>query len=266
MPQSLRMLQSAAAKLAQQMRRMITRGIVKLVVDDGELQRMQLSLLAGELRDGVEVIRHYGLASKPHAGAQAVVVFPNGSRDHGLVIATEDRRYRLRNLSDGEVALYSDLGQVVRMKRDRLEINAGSPGQVDVLADTLVRIVAPLAKVEGDLEVTGDTTLRGELTVEGNAQMQQELDVDGAADFAAPVHFHAVVTFDAHVDFDSDVDMAGPLVVQDDITATAGSIAATVGGLADSVSTLQYARDQYNVHYHSASGAPGPTSGPSTSM
>ena len=55
------------------------------------------------------------------------MVFAGGLRSHGLVIAVEDRRYRLRDLKDGEVALYDDLGQVVHLTRDGIRIATSKP-------------------------------------------------------------------------------------------------------------------------------------------
>lgn len=134
---------------------MVARGVVRLVDDGKLLQALQVSFLPGEVRDRLERFGSYGFTSAPHPGAEAVAVFVGGNRDHGLVIAVDDRRYRLRALEEGEVALYDDLGSKVHLRRG---------GEIEVVATTAVRLVAPLTNVAGDLHVEGDLTSEGDVT------------------------------------------------------------------------------------------------------
>ena len=117
-------------------RLMISRAIVQLVNDATKAQELQIDLLEDETHDQVERFQQYGLTSVPHAGAEALAVFVGGLRSHGIIIAVEDRRYRLKNLQGGEVALYDDLGQVVLLGRERIEIT--SPNQVKVIAPHVI--------------------------------------------------------------------------------------------------------------------------------
>lgn len=96
----------------------ITRAVVSRVDDALTMQSLQVELLKDEPGEDAERFQNYGLTSKPTAGAEAVVLFPNGDRSHPLVIAVDDRRYRLTALADGEVALYSEHGQTVHLKAD----------------------------------------------------------------------------------------------------------------------------------------------------
>jgi len=98
---------------------MVARGVLKLVNDAGGLQTAQIGLLEDELRDKVERVQDYGLTSNPLPGAEPVVLFVGGNRDHGLIIKVDDRRYRLKGLKSGEVALYTDEGDFIHLKRDR---------------------------------------------------------------------------------------------------------------------------------------------------
>lgn len=105
--------------LRRRVRLMVSRAVISLVNDGGGLQLVQVKLLAGEVRDGVERLQNYGFTSVPLAGAEAGMVCVSGDRDHGLVLAVDDRRYRLKGLSNGEVAMYDDQGQAVHFKRDK---------------------------------------------------------------------------------------------------------------------------------------------------
>jgi len=128
--------------IADRVRLMVGRAIVSAVNDAGTLQMLQVELLADEVQDQVERFQDYGFASAPFAEAEALLVFPGGLRSHGIAIAVADRRYRLRNLVEGEVALFDDQGQVVHLKRDGILIESSlrvliEAPEVDVTADVV---------------------------------------------------------------------------------------------------------------------------------
>lgn len=142
-------LQRALRPLAQRLQLMIGRAVVLLVNDNTRLQELQVSLLADEVRDQAERFQNYGFTSHPLPGAEAVAASVAGSRDHVVVIAVDDRRYRLRALQPGEVAIYSDEGDKVVIKRG---------GVIEVTASTKVRLVTPLVECTGNLQVAGTIT------------------------------------------------------------------------------------------------------------
>ncbi len=110
---------------------MVSRAVVQLVDDSVKMQLLQLGLLDTETRDGIERFQNYGFTSNPLAGAEAAVLFVGGSRDHGLVLAVDDRRYRIRNLESGEVAVYTDQGDSIVFKRG---------GTVQITASTAIEL------------------------------------------------------------------------------------------------------------------------------
>lgn len=130
---------------------LLSRGTVNLVDDKTGLQEIQINLLRDETRDGLERFQEYGFTSVPHPGAEALAAFLGGNRDHGVILAAADRRYRVKGLKTGEVAIYTDEGDVIHFLRGR-EILVKSGG--------LVRMKAPLVRIEGNLEVTGEVTDR----------------------------------------------------------------------------------------------------------
>lgn len=163
-------LQRAMRPLAQRLQLMIGRAVVLLVNDAASMQGLQVSLLADETRDDVERFQDYGFTSHPHPGAEAVAACVAGSRDHVLVIKVDDRRYRLAGLAQGEVAIYTDEGDKIVIKRG---------GTIEVTASTKVVLDTPL------VECTGDVTVAGTLTA----------DVDVVADGVSLVgHVHGGVS------------------------------------------------------------------------
>lgn len=142
-------------------RMMVARGVVKLINDSLKMQEVQITLLADEVKADVERFQNYGLTSHPLPGAEAAVMFVGGSRDHGMVIAIDDRRYRLKGLAAGEVALYDDLGQKVHLKRDMIDVDSptkikATAPNVEIIASAKVTMTTPLLEVSGNITAGGN--------------------------------------------------------------------------------------------------------------
>ncbi|UAN46998.1 phage baseplate assembly protein V [Serratia sp. JSRIV001] len=85
-----------------------------------KVQMIQLSGLAGERLDGAEYFQHYGYTSNPPAGCMGIAVPLNGQTSHTVIVATEHGGYRLTALKTGEVALYTDEGTRIVLKRGKI--------------------------------------------------------------------------------------------------------------------------------------------------
>lgn len=96
------------------------RGVLTLTASDSGVQFVQADGLAGESLQDMELFQHYGFTSNPQPGTMAVVLPIGGKTSHGIVIATEHGSYRLKSLKPGEVALYTDEGAKVVLKRGRV--------------------------------------------------------------------------------------------------------------------------------------------------
>jgi len=127
------------APLKRKVSLMIGRAVLSAAADDTKkLQTLQLLGLSEETLSDAERVQNYGFTSVPHEGAEAVMVFPQGNRDHCLVIAVDDRRYRLKSLEKGEVAIYTDEGDKIHIKRG---------GMIEVVASTKVKIDSPAVEL-----------------------------------------------------------------------------------------------------------------------
>lgn len=127
------LIRKMTAPLRVRIANMVARAVVRLADDSGGIQSLQLDILDGETRDGIERIQQYGLTSRPLDGAEAVVLFVDGSREHGLIVSVDDRRYRVASLEPGEVCLYNDQGAKATLKADgSIEVTAAA-GQDIVL-------------------------------------------------------------------------------------------------------------------------------------
>lgn len=155
---------------------MVGRVIIRLI-NDADLMSAQVDALSDETHDGVEIMQHYGFASRPNAGAEALMISVGGMRDNGVIIATTDRTYRFKLNEDGEVAISDDLGQAVYLSRDGILVT--SPIRVDVSAPD-VTVTANKATLNCDeVEVSGNLTVGGDLSVTGYVEIDAKLTVDG---------------------------------------------------------------------------------------
>ncbi|HEN3660477.1 TPA: phage baseplate assembly protein V [Yersinia enterocolitica] len=103
------------------------RAVLTRVNSGGQVQTVQARGLAGERLQDNELFQHYGFTSNPLPGTMAVILPLGGNTSHGVIIATEHGAYRLAGLKSGEVALYTDEGAKIVLKRGRI---------IDVECDT----------------------------------------------------------------------------------------------------------------------------------
>lgn len=156
------------------MKKMLARCLVGLVNATTKMQTVQVRLLANELKDGVEHFEPYGYTSNPKPGAEGLAAFLNGDRSHGVLLCIADRRFRLKELKPGEVALYTDEGDVLHFKRGRvievktltLRVTAGTSTEFEtplfkVKASTAVEFDTPIIRATGRIESTGDQVAGG---------------------------------------------------------------------------------------------------------
>lgn len=158
------------APYARRLSNMLARGTVSLVNAASKMQSLQLRLLAGETKDGVEHFEPYGFTSHPNTGAECLALFLDGDRSHGVVVCVADRRFRLQNLATGEVALHDDQGQSVVLMRGglRLTDKAGSTLVMNGDGSGTLTFAA-------GLQINADTKIAGKLDVTQNITGDQNI-------------------------------------------------------------------------------------------
>lgn len=148
------------------------RGVLTRVNSGPSVQLAQADGLAGERLQDNELFQHYGLTSNPPPGSMAVILPVGGKTAHGIVIATEHGSYRLKALKPGEVALYTDEGAKIVLKRGRLietdcdvfkvncktwEVNASDKADFNTPTLTASAVVTAQGKINGNggMAITG---------------------------------------------------------------------------------------------------------------
>lgn len=138
---------------------MLTRGVVALAKSTGKLQSLQMRLTAGEVKDAMEHLEPYGYTSCPHEGAEGLAAFLGGDRSHGVVLVVADRRYRIKGLQAGEVAIYTDEGDKIHFKRGRIiDIETGT---LNITATAGVHFNTPTITQTGEIVSQGDQIAGG---------------------------------------------------------------------------------------------------------
>lgn len=119
---AVEMIKRYIAPLTQRVLHIVVRGIASTIDDEKKMQLIQLAAMADETLDDIERFQNYGFTSHPKPGAEAIGLSIGGDRGHTVVIAVDDRRFRLTALEEGEVAIYDDQGQKVHLARDGIQI------------------------------------------------------------------------------------------------------------------------------------------------
>lgn len=209
----------------------LSRGVVRGIDDTKGLQRVKCSLMANEVQDNMERFQNYGFTSHPLDGAESLALFHSGNRDHGIIIAIDDRRFRIKGMEKGEVALYTDEGDYIHFKRGQkieietknLTINAADEVNIetkDIIINCMsAKITSPEIEIISSVKVSVTTPL---MEVSGLIQCA------GIGAGAAPE--------------------AGKAKVTGTIEAT-GNIESQ-GQVKDSVGTIADVRSKYNAHKH----------------
>lgn len=117
--EDMRHIERLLARHARAQRNGFARGVLNLSGDGHKMQSSQVELLDGEIVDGAERAQNYGVTSHPQPGAEVFVAFVGSDRGHAIVLAVDDRRYRVQSLAPGEVCIYTDEGDTITLKRDR---------------------------------------------------------------------------------------------------------------------------------------------------
>jgi phage baseplate assembly protein V len=124
---------------------MILRGVIRRVDDAPKCQTVQASARSGEDLEG-ERFQEFGLTSVPPVGTEAIAVQIAGTYDTEVIVATESREHRPRNMAAGDVVLYDAHGHQIRLVSSAIELGSGASKGVartgDAVASTTVEDAA----------------------------------------------------------------------------------------------------------------------------
>lgn len=166
-------------------------------VAEGVIKRFSGTGRPNETFTNREYFQHYGYTSRPLPDAEGIVLKKGNNI---IMIASDDRRYRIA-LENGEVAIYTDEGDFIHLKRNKiLHIKTGNKLLVDATSDVEVNTTrakvnasesaelaspvitlkadvinmqthgggTPTATLTGNLNITGNVGVTGLISATGN--------------------------------------------------------------------------------------------------
>ncbi|KUM02273.1 phage baseplate assembly protein V [Chromobacterium subtsugae] len=176
----------------------------------GAVQTAQAEGLAGEQLQDAELFQHYGYTSNPPPGSMAMVLPLGGRTSHSVVLATEHGSYRLQSLQPGEVALYSDEGSKIVLKRGKIieatcdhfvlncqtmQVKASDSialqcQTMQVNADQQAAFATPTLQTSQQLVAQGQISGNGGLAVQGGggASFSGDIKLSGAMNASGDVN------------------------------------------------------------------------------
>jgi len=108
--------------IRNRIRIMINKAVLNLVDDSTGIQLIQADIVEDSTKDKIPRIQQYGFTSVPKKDAQVILACLNGNRSNSIALAVDDSRYRVKNLSDGNVAIYDCNGNMVKLTDDGMEL------------------------------------------------------------------------------------------------------------------------------------------------
>lgn len=109
---------------------MLCRGKVNKVTV-GNTATAQVDLMYGEVQNNLEMPENWGFISSPPPGAECVVAFFGGNRDHGTILKIFDKATAPKTLNPGESMMYNKVtGTKILLDKDgKISITSGSSAQ-----------------------------------------------------------------------------------------------------------------------------------------
>ncbi|MDR5757030.1 phage baseplate assembly protein V [Caballeronia sp. LZ035] len=152
-------MHEALNRLARRIQLFVSRAVISFVDDKRTVQYMQTRINALETAGDIPRYAEYGFSSNPPIGSEALVVFGNGERTNGIVIATSNATYRVTALASGEVVLHDNTGQKVYLSQAGMVLDGGGK-PVTITNTPEIDADTPLLKCKGDIIDNYETNTR----------------------------------------------------------------------------------------------------------
>jgi len=149
------------------MKRWLERGTITFVSSSKKMQTVQARRSAGVGKNDIEHFEPYGLTSHPPENSEAIIGFMDGDASHGVALVIANRSVRIKNLQPGEVAIFTDEGDSLVLKRGNIAELTTKTFRVN--ATESVEINSPVVKISDELIVSGELLAKNGITARGGA-------------------------------------------------------------------------------------------------
>lgn len=162
---------------------MVGKCVITAINTSGDTSKVQINLLADTTQDDVDFWQHYGFTSAPPADTRALMVSVGGNQDHGVVIATENGKFRIKDLKPGETCIYSEWGDKIHFKENN--VVDFKTKELNIKCAEKVNIDSPIVSISGDIEsdslkTNKDITAGGNVGASGEVSGSQVKDSSGS--------------------------------------------------------------------------------------
>jgi phage gp45-like len=121
------MLEQRIERLERKLRAQVTLSrSTAPAVDSGVVQFNQGMIDPLSYQDNMPTLLNYGFSSSLPVGGDKAVMFLNGDRSQGVVVATGHQTYRFKGLLEGESVMYDMWGHSIRMAASAVTVTAPS--------------------------------------------------------------------------------------------------------------------------------------------
>lgn len=166
-----RQLAKLLAPIRRRIRQIATRAIVELVDTDTALTTLKMKISESESLEGLEHFEPFGFTTNPPADSEALVISLGGRREHSVVLQVANRKYRVRGLKPGDVALYNQNGDKLVMKMS---------GETELSVSSKVVMKCPNFEITGDVQFIGNINLQGNLATTGKHDIGGDVSIGGS--------------------------------------------------------------------------------------
>ena len=131
----IELIRQSNSEQQEQLAGLIRFGTVNLV-EKGQTQHCQVKTAAGEILNDVAFLEPYGFTAKPKKKSETLIFNVNGNKFNNVVLNIGSRELRFKELSDGEVAMYDDSGNLLHFKNGGI-IDLKAPATMNQTAQTI---------------------------------------------------------------------------------------------------------------------------------
>jgi phage baseplate assembly protein V len=190
---------------------MVARGVIAESDDAPGMQQVQVTLLHQEGKTSVERMQNYGFSAHSPRQSEVLVLFVGGGRDHGVIVGTDDRNSRFTGLAEGEVAIYTDEGDSVVLKRDNtIELTTK---KLVIKAEDEITVETKTATVTCEEKATveaPDILLKGNVAIDGNLT-QAATDAEGNPTGDAVYRLRGTLLHEGDIHVTGNIDATGSI-------------------------------------------------------
>lgn len=163
-------MQAVFDRMGARLRTLVTRGRVMSAALNPKRPLIQLSGLAGEVKNQVELFMPMGMSVYPTGNEDILLLQVGGSRSHLVALFADNPALRIPDLQPGEFGHRDSNGQQVVFRKDHLEITSPLKLVVKIDGDVQLTVGGAVTGTAKSWDLTGPLTVhKGDISApDGN--------------------------------------------------------------------------------------------------